>query len=517
MKKILITISLIAFFFSSKGQTSVAFQHLGNTTFQHNMINPALIPEGKIFFGLPVMSGIHVNVNTKTSYNQTFTKEANRTLVDVDKIVSELQNQNLFSAKVNVNILHFGYRLKSGPLLSLVVNERVEGDFLYPEEMVRYVFTDGNFGFLNEDVRVSRAGLLASHFREFGLGIAAPINERMNLGLRAKYLVGFTNVSVPGNAQATLRSSGEAFQLNADWQNIQFRTSGLNILQQENGFESSDLASHLVMNGNTGVALDIGGTYRLNSNYTVTGSIVDIGFINWNEDIENEIIADTSFVYTGLADFDDVGNIRTTLEDSLFDKFDTDKNFEAYRSWLPTTAYANWIYHYGPNTDIYATVGSRYIQRQFKMMYGLGVNQKFGRAFTASLSATKLPQQFLNMGAAFAVQGGPVQMYMAVDHIINFSVPDAKAIDFRFGMNFILKGGATGQSGAGGSPVSRLGDGRGLDTNAFLGKKVKTRKREGIYSIIKKQHKRELKNPKTKRNSGVRKKSLTGRRGKKNN
>ena len=515
MKKTAVITSLLIFILGAKAQTSVSFQHLGNATFQNNLINPSLIPEGKVFLGLPVLSGIHVNVNNKVSYNETFTQEGEQNIIDVrGKILPELQRQNMFSTKIDINLLHFGYKLKNGVLLSFVANERAEGDFLYSKEVVDYVFGAGNIDYLNEDVRLSRVGLRASHFREFGLGIAGQVNDQLTVGVRGKYLIGFTNVSTPGNAQATINSNGEAFQIDANWQNAQFRTSGLDILSQENGFTSSDFTSHLISNKNTGFAIDLGGTYHLNRYYTLIGSILDVGFINWKEDIDNEILRDTTFSYNGV-DLGGLGDIRQTLEDSLFNNFDTDPNADPYRAWLPVTAQGSWIYHYSPKTDIYVTVGSRYLYRQFKMLYGAGVTQKFGKAFTGSITVTKLPQQFFNAGAAIAVKGGPVQMYLAVDQAINFSVPDAKALDFRFGLNFAFNGrdGSRQESGLSRSPIRGA---KGLDTNVFLGKKVKTKKRDGIYSIIKRQKKRALKNNRTKKDGGVQKKSLTGRSGKKN-
>ena len=509
MRKFATTILILTSLVSLQAQTSLSFQHLGNATFQNNLINPALIPEGQFFLGLPVLSGIHVNVNNKFSYNEGFTKESTRTLIDIDKILGNLQRQNMVSSKVEINLLHIGYKLKSGALLSFVANERVQADFLYPKELVDYVFISGNNSFLNQDIKISRVGLTASHFREFGLGIAAPVNDQLTVGLRGKFLVGFANASLPGGTKAILNSNGEAFQIDAEWKNAVLRTSGFDIYDETVG----DLGSHLVMNGNKGFAIDIGGTYRLNRYYTITGSLVDVGFINWNENIKNYSLADTTFNYRGVS-LEGLDDIEQTLEDSLFSKFETTDTFDPYKGWLPITANGSWIYHYSPKTDIYVSVGSRWVQRQIKMMYGAGVTQKFGKAFTGSISVTKLPQQFFNAGAAFAVKGGPVQMYMAVDQVINFSVPDAKAIDFRFGMSFAFGSRRVKQeSSPSTTPISGA---KGLDTNVFLGKKVKTKKRDGIYSIIKRQKRRELKNKRTKKNGDVQKKSLNGRTGKKN-
>lgn len=479
MRTLLITISL-AFSICLHAQTSVSFLHLGDATFQNSYLNPSLIPHGKVYLGLPALSGVHFNVNTKTSYNETFTKEAGSTIVDIDKTLTNLQKQNFASFHANINLLHFGYKLDNGITLSLMANERVEADFLYSKDLVSYLW-NGNEQFTSLDVNVSDAGFIGTHFREIGLGVAMPVTEQMNFGIRGKLLVGFANFSTPNNFDATLNTSGEAFQLDAKWENFALRTSGMDIYSSDEG----SLGSHLLFNRNLGVAVDIGTTYHLNRYYTVTASLLDVGFIGWKEDILSETLNDTTFRYSGV-ELEDVGSIRQVLEDSLVDAFRTEDSFEPYNSWLPTKAYASWIYHYGKNTDIYVSGGARYIQRQFKMLYGVGVTQKIGKVFVGSVSATKLPQQFVNVGAALAVHGGPVQFYMAADQIISFSVPDAKAFDFRVGMNFIF--GRNSEGGNNGIVRERVKtSAKGIDTDVFLGKSVKTKKREGIYSIIKKQ------------------------------
>lgn len=495
----------------SLGQTGVAFHHLGSATFQNTYQNPALIPSGDLFIGLPVLSGVHFHINNKTSYRQTFTTENNSTVIDIKKMLGNLQNQNLLSAQVGLNLLHVGFKTKNKHLLSFSVRERVEADLLYSKQLVDFLW-NGNEKYVNQEINVANAGVKAMHFREFGFGYALPVEGRMKLGMRAKFLMGFADVSLPANFSAQLESSGEAFQLEADWKNFAFRTSGLDIY---NGKEGS-IGSHLLFNRNLGAAIDLGITYSLSRAYTVTASILDLGFINWRENIKTDAINDTTFNYGGVA-LDELGTIRRGLYDSLFAKFNTTRNNEPYMGLLPAQLYAGWIYHYSRNMDIYVTGGARMIQRKMKMLYGVGVTQKFGKVFTGNLTATKLPQQFVNLGASFAVKGGPVQMYMAADRVVSFSVPDAKAFDFRMGINLVLNtgNGSSDDELFRGRGVS-LGNAKGMSTGTFLGKRVKTKKREGIYSIIKKQRKREARNIRTTKDTSVRKKSLNGKRGKKN-
>jgi hypothetical protein len=520
MKKFATTILAFSFVLLSFGQTSMSF--------------PAWVPNSRLFFGLPGISGIHVHVNNKLSYNEIFTKENANVLLDIDKGISNLQGQNMTSFHVDVNLFHVGFQLPAGATISLFANERVEADVLYPKQVIDFVWK-GNDAFLDEEVKLGKLGVSASHFREYGIGFAYSPTKQLDIGLRAKYLVGFLNVSTPSNAKANVKSSGQFFQLDGELSNAQLRTSGLDI------YDGGDLGSHLIMNGNTGFAIDLGGEYKLNKYYSVSGSILDLGWINWKENVVNQTLNDTTFVYSGI-NLEDVGDIQQTLEDSLINRFDFIETNETYKTWLPIKAYGSWIYHYDDYMDFYGSLGVRYIQGQFKMMYGGGITRDFGKIITLSASAMKLPQQFVNLGAAFVVKGGPVQLYMAADQVINFSAPDFKAIDFRVGINikfpgrdFGLKSNSsiTSHGGFGkNSDDGTLEGPKGVDTGAFLGKEVKTKKRDEIYSIIAKQKKPEVKKGEKEKKKVIRggkkypttarqqrkifRKSLNGRSGRKN-
>ncbi len=469
----------------------MSFYHLGNETFQNNSLNPAWVPKGRLFIGLPVLSGIHLHVNNALSYNETFTKENNSILLDQDKILSNIQNQNLVSAHANINLFHVGFKFPAGAFISFFANERIESDLLFPKELLE-VGIDGNDPLLGDEVKIGNVGLMASHFREIGIGYAYSVNGQLDFGIRAKYLMGFTNASVPGNARANITTNADFFQMDVELQNAQLRTAGIDILTGDEG----DIGSHLVSSGNTGFAVDIGGVYKLNRYYSIAGSLLDVGWINWNTNVVNQTLNDTTFTYNGV-NLDGVGDLVESLEDSLFNKFDATETNETYKTWLPTRAYGSWIYHYDRNMDFYASMGARYIQGQLKLLYGGGITRKFGKVATLSASALKLPQQFFNVGAAFAVNGGPVQFYMAADQVINFSAPDFKAFDFRFGINLKFrerdKGLGSSSSfarskGFGKSSNDGTLEGpKGVDSGSFLGKRVKNKKRDEIYSIIPRQ------------------------------
>ena len=486
MKKFCITLTLLLPL-ALCAQKSLSFYHLGDATFQNSNINPAYTPDARFYFGLPVLSGVHLNINNKFSYNDLVLQEGGTSTVSISNLISELQGRNMGSMHLNMSLFHVGYHIPKGPAITLFANERVETDLLYPRSLVEFVW-EGNGTKLGEEVNIGSTGIVATHFREYGLGASMQVTDQLRVGARLKYLQGFSNVSTPGNFDMTLEVNPQTYAWIFEGQNAQLRTAGI-----ANGTSYNDV-SHFLSPGNTGFAMDLGFEYQVHRYLGFAVSVVDLGYISWNTNIQNRVFQDTTFTYDGVNVKD--ANLFDALQDSLLDRFSTTRNSDSYTTFLPVTAYGSVIWKSSDRTHFIGSVGSRLIQGQVKMLYGGGVRQYFG-PFVGSLNVIKMPQQFFNVGAALAVRGGPVQYYLAVDQAINFSVPDAQALDFRMGLNFMV--GRSSASSSDSGPVnsynessSRSNDPKGISTGSFLGVRVKNRGREGIYSIIPRQNRRDV-------------------------
>lgn len=475
MKRAILFILTITAFSLTRAQTSLSFHHLGNTTFQNTLINASYIPNGKVFFGLPAMSGVHASYNNKLSYNNIFTKVDNSLIVDTHKILGSLQKRNMASVETNINLLHLGYTSASGATLYLFANERINADILYPRELIEFV-VKGNAGLVDETMKIGKTQINMTHFREMGVGYRYYVEDaNLGLGFRLKYYQGFYNLSTPGNFTADIITEGENYQLNLEMQNAMIRSSGQKIYSGESG----DLATHLISNGNSGFGLDFGFEFDMGQYLTISGSVNDIGFISWKEDILNRTLGDTTLRYSGI-DLRGIDDVVDVVKDTLVGKFNTyELNEDPYNTLMAPRAYLSGKYHLTSANDITATVATRYIQGQFKMLYGVGINHQVGNFLTASINATKYPQQIPNLGAAVAIKGGPAQFYLAVDQVAYWSVPDFKSLDFRVGINFII-----GQSEGVGEKAPAK--------SIFLGKEVEVKGQEGIYTIIDRQKKREI-------------------------
>ncbi|MDH5608846.1 MAG: DUF5723 family protein, partial [Cyclobacteriaceae bacterium] len=227
MKK---SITIFLLFFSTltftRAQHGIAFYHLRNGTFQNTSYNPAYFPHGRVFIGLPVISGVNVYFNNHFSYRDIIYKdETGVNQMDIQNALNKLTINNLVSTNVNVNLFHFGYRFYKGSAFSVFANERMEVDVTYPKSLLEW-FWNGNGTFIGQTVDAKNLGMSANYFREYGIGYASPVPEEgLTYGFRLKYYQGMANASTPASLNARLLTENENFQFNMQTHNTILRTS----------------------------------------------------------------------------------------------------------------------------------------------------------------------------------------------------------------------------------------------------------------------------------------------------
>ena len=481
MKKPIIGLYILVYSFTSLAQEGTSFYHLGSATIQSTAFNASYFPKGDFFVGLPILSGISLYANNRFSYNDVVRKNGDIHEINLDKLVSSMGAANSFSLYGTISLAHIGFRAPSGLGLSLFANERLAANFIYPKEIAEFLFK-GNGDMVGQKIDIGKFGASINYYREYGLGLAYEFDGRLKVGARLKYLQGFVNLSTPHNFNATLKTSNENYQFEADWQNFQLRTAGISQFSDE-AINEEDLASYFISNGNSGFAIDLGLEYKLNRYYALALAINDIGYIGWKEHIQTSGLSDSTFVYAGveLQGGDIIDSISL-----VSDKFKVDTTYEQYTSFLPANIIGSIVYTPVNGTDVITTLNAKIIQGQINPGFGLGIRQTVSSNVIVSASVTKLPQQFFNVGLGFAAKLGPVQLYMATDKILGYSAPSIKWAQVRLGMNLVF-GGAESDSKSGKSGTSTqgsYGNGKGVKTYSFHGQKIEAKKYEDIYTIV---------------------------------
>ena len=481
MKKIIAGLHILTYAFTALAQEGTSFYHLGSATIQSTAFNASYFPKGDFFVGLPVLSGISLYANNRFSYDDVVIKNGDINEINLDKLVSSIGAANSFSLHGTISLAHIGFRAPSGLGVSLFANERLAANFIYPTEIAEILFK-GNGDMVGRKIDIGKLGASINYYREYGLGLAYDFDGRLTVGARLKYLQGFVNLSTPHNFNATLKTNNENYQFEADWQNFQFRTAGISQFSDE-AINEEDLASYFISNGNSGFALDLGFEYKLNKDYAFSFAVNDMGYIGWKEHIETVGLSDSTFVYAGveLQGGDIIDSISL-----VSNKFKVDTTYEQYTSFLPANIIGSIVYSPVNGTDVISTLNAKIIQGQINPGFGLGIRQTVSSNVIVSASVTKLPQQFFNVGLGFAAKLGPVQLYMATDKILGYSVPSMKWAQVQLGMNLVF-GGAESDSKSGKSGArtqGSYGNGKGVKTYSFHGQKIEAKKYEDIYTIV---------------------------------
>lgn len=433
--------------------------------YQNNAVNPAYFPSSRWVISIPVLSGTSINYNNRLSYSDAITQLDNGVnQVNFDNILNNLKNNNFIGLHARINVLFVGFR-KNQAAISLFVNERIEADVFFPKDLVDFA-VNGNINFIGQELNLNKLTGNASHYREMGIGYTYfDKKDRFSVGYRLKLLSGFYNASTPNNFTAALTTNADNFSLDINVENAVFRNSQV----YENG--------SLVFSGNTGFAVDLGATLKVNEQLSLGISITDLGFINWKEELTGRQLEDTNFIYGGV-DIRNSDDLIEALEDSISDRFNIIESYdEPYTTLLPAIGNLTGSWYLNENSELIATVIPRFIRGNVQMQYGAGISQRIGRNLKVNFSANKLPQQNVNLGAALALYIGPIQIYGGTDRILNYDLTTLRQFNYTFGINLALGRGKIKKAKTYSPSKFRMNG----------GEEIKVKGKDKIYLIIPKQ------------------------------
>ena len=488
-KSILSGVLCLITIISAQSQSGISLYHMQGATFQGSHFNPSFIPDGKVFIGLPGISGIAFNYNNRWHYDHAITvNEMGQNELNPESIVSAARKRNMINFEADISTFYLGFRGKHAGV-TFFVNERIGFTTFLPGELLELVWR-GNEAVLGNQVDIGGIRADTKYYREMGIGFWRNLpNKKASVGIRFKYINGLFSGATDKGFEAKVLTQEDNFQLAFNTSNAVVNTSGMTLI--EDGV-SEDIQSHILsMSQNKGFGLDIGANWEVNEYLKAAIAINDLGFINWTVDPRNFSVQDTSFSYGGL-ELTDVDDLEKSLEDSLTERFNSEETTNSYKTSLNTRTYASLIFQPTERDKFISTIANHGVAGKLRMLYGLGYTRKVGRNFNFSVNVLKRSQQGVNLGIGAAVNLGAIQIYTASDHLLGVTdVTTLSSLDFRFGMNLIFGREKIEKDKRGGGKVSKE-DRSDLQHNYNKGKNEKGPKRDGIYYIIKRRKPRPI-------------------------
>lgn len=442
-----------------KAQTNLNLYNFRNVS-QSNLMNPGIRPQANFTFGMP---SIYLSLQTpEITLADLFNKNENpdSTFRRIVKDPNLSFNNMGFSSSFDPIFVGFAIK-KNYFSLGVQVNTEFYGS--PPKDILG--LTQGSTFFqnsLNRLINLGDININTSTYVGYHLGYTREINKKLSVGIRVKYLQGIYNVNVE-KSTLQLSTNMDSIYIKAGFK---ANTAGLDDIRKSN-FNLNELVYATLNNGasipngmdyspdyvaffqkrgivaGTGWGLDFGANYKFNQHLSVSASVVDFGYINWNKNNRTFEMPTKEFNYKGadindINSLDSIGNRFEKLQDSLVKYvFVPSESVASYTTGTNTKVYLGAQYALNYNNMFDFMLFNNFGYKTFNPAVSVSFTKKVWSILDLRVSGTYYNKAFNNAGIGFSLNLGPFQTYLFSDNLIAVTQYDeAKFINIRTGVNW---------------------------------------------------------------------------------
>lgn len=440
--KHIMAVAMTAMSSAAMAQTLNSAYFTEDYQFRHTM-NPAFANE-RSYVSIPALGNINVKIQGNFGYediimpNPMYPSESEKRMttfmnpyIPVATALDGLSTgNNRIIGDVGVTLLSGGFKAWGG-YNTVEVNSKTSFGVSLPYGLFEFAKNIGNNNYDIGDINVN-----AQSYVELALGHSRQINDKLRLGAKLKLLFGVARADllmkdmkaefasedkwiVSGEAQANVSMKGFAYkQETAD-----YKEEGRGQYQRINDVDIDGAGL-----GGFGMAVDLGGVYKINDDWTVSASLLDLGFISWSNDMQAVNISDR-FEFGG---FHDVAVTRDRGGEKLSEK--SDRYADQLKEFANLRDNGD---QGGRTTGIGMTInlaGEYTLPVYRKIKFGALSSTRIRGSYTwteGRLSANYTPLKWLDGGVSFAVNSFSTSM----GWVINIH---PKGYNFFIGMDHLL-------------------------------------------------------------------------------
>lgn len=417
---------------------------------QTTLTNPAIMPDYQYHVGFPFLSSQFTGFGTSgVRYSDAFYVRSDDSLaLDIPNIVSSLKEKNNFNFREVNQILNFGMRWKDW-YFSGSVSEIIDVNMMYSKDVVQLI-AEGNASRLGESFDLGSTALKAQHYREYAIGAAYDFNDQWNFGLRAKFLFGKSAIDTK-NLDGKLTTVDDYYYITTE-SNITVNAS----LPQfkKDTTEEVTTSEYLFAGGNFGMGFDAGATYKMDDQWTFSASVLDLGWISYNQWLKNYSNENVEWTYNGVdaMQFDGLDDQQTEdrindIKDSLIDMFQLQESSSSFNVMLTAKIFLGANYKLSDKESVGALLRTEIFNNVWRPSLTLSYYRQLDKHFGVSGSYTMANRSYANIGLGVVVNAAPLQIYIATDNVIGLIVPDqVRYANLHFGINFIFPEGGSSKT-----------------------------------------------------------------------
>lgn len=435
-----IIFGLVAFISLKAQQNNTLF--LMHDLPQANIVNPSVAIECKLYVGIPFMASAHANAySTGFKLNEVFDSFAGDSLrFEPGDAIHHFNNLEIVATEAHLALLLLGYRHKKN-YFTFSISEKLNTYQFISKNAALFAW-EGNTQFEGENANMDGLRINANHYREYTFGWARQINENFDFGMRFKMLFGKGNIYTkpidlsiytdPNTFVLYLQGAADMYSSFP----VEVNTDDEGKLDQLEVNDDIDWMKYFMNKANKGFGIDMGFTYQITDAIKLSGSLLDIGYINWNSD---------AYHYTSNGTIDVSGTMfedglnQEDVVDTLELVFTPEVLMESYSSPLVPAFYLgisnelnNWL-------NAGAVFHSELYKDKMHPSLTFSGNAEVTPKIFASASYTIQNKEWNNIGLGFGAQLGIFHLHAVSDNIPGlFNLGNTRNANLRFGLGLLF-------------------------------------------------------------------------------
>lgn len=432
MKKRIQIIALVMICGTLSAQQDLTLYDLRSVP-QSNQLNVSRTPYNSGYLILPVSSAYFSFNSSDFAISDVLKKRDDDSLsIDLAGLLSKLKDVNSFNIDFRLPVLGFGFRAGAN-YFTINIESKSTFRASYPKNMIQF-FVDGNAKEANLDKRISLDGfgLNAMSYNETSFGFARDFNEKLTVGVRAKFLQGLALFRTT-KSELGIMTGSDNYALSVDGA-FAYQAAGLAGMTDDTSTSVSDALMNL------GFAFDLGGTYRFSEKLSVSAAVNDIGLIRWTGAATKAESNQLNYTYSGIPvtqwNFNDPSNV-VGIFDTIIKGVKLDKKSESFSTMLPVKIFTEGRYRFLRRTEASLMLYNEFYNKKLSTAVRASVSQRVRNWLMATVNYSVYGGNFFNLGFGFSANLGPIQIYTVTDNIMTFISPlNAKNVHLRLGLNF---------------------------------------------------------------------------------
>lgn len=413
--------------------------------------NPATFTPDKFYFDI-ALGNVNLGFqNTGLKYDNFFDFDANGypVVLNINKGVAAMERNNYLNTDLSLDVFSLGFRTKHG-FVTYSHRVRAFESLAYSRDLFQLV-SEGNASFLGQNNPANlNIGLYTRAYQDFSLGWQMCLTEKLNFGVRLKFLAGLADARADINAKLYTDPETYALRLTAGAEGRAAVPFDLFTEDGELNYHGISGFNYRHLLNNYGGGIDLGAEYRINDQWGVAAAVNDLGWISWNNSPAHFVAGledggsfyhDGGIEFAGLTEEQingmlDNPDYLSQLTDSLMGYVGFDVTTARYSSMLNTSAMVRGYFDLTSNHRFSAQLLGYYTGNGIKPAATLAYTGSFNSRYDVVAMYTVMPGSYDNIGIGLSANFGILQLFVASNNILGFFNPlNTSQLNFQFGVS----------------------------------------------------------------------------------